>query len=142
MWCRMVLHTLCVETPPSSLSLSLTHRCLSLSLLFSPRTVFIIRAFNQPLGDWDVSRVTYMGGVSDVECVWCRGVYTLCVWRPPLSLSLSLSLTHHVLSLSPLFFSRAQCFIMQKHSTNPGRLGYFCSGHMVYSEDVGVCGVV
>ena len=55
-----------LRVPPfrtNLLSLSLTHRCLSLSPLsfLSTRTVFYnADAFNQPLGDWDVSKVTSM----------------------------------------------------------------------------------
>ena len=55
-----------LRVPPfrtNLLSLSLTHRCLSLSpfSFLSTCTVFMhADAFNQPLGDWDVSKVTSM----------------------------------------------------------------------------------
>ena len=64
---------------PPSLSLTHTHTHIDVSPLsplyfLSTRTVFdyvrkILPSLNQPLGDWDVSKVTSMGSVSDVECV-------------------------------------------------------------------------
>ena len=62
-----ITYFVCGDPPFSlslSLSLSLTHIDVSLSLpfLFSPRAQCFscADAFNQPLGEWDVSRVTNM----------------------------------------------------------------------------------
>ena len=59
-----ITYFVCGDPPSLALTLTHTHIDVSLSPLsfLSTRAVFCnAKAFNQPLGEWDVSKVTSMG---------------------------------------------------------------------------------